>query len=118
MCREIATMTSRQLQRWVMAFGLFAVFAIVLAAPAAAQVRSGVEGRVLDESGAVLPGVTVTISSPALQLQQLTTATDADGRYRFTDLPVGVYRVVFELTGFGTVTRAELQVGLGTIVTF
>src|SRR4051794_39964664 len=115
MCRGTATMTSRHLQRWVIAFGVLAVFTIIHTAPVWAQVRSGVEGRVLDDSGAVLPGVTVTISSPALQLQQLTTATDVDGRYRFTDLPVGIYRVVFELTGFGTMTRADLQVGLGTI---
>lgn len=88
-------------------------------APAAAQVsgQSGIEGRVADDSGAVMPGVAVTISSPALQLRQMTTVTDENGRYRFTGLPVGVYKLVFELQGFQTISREQLQVGLGTIVT-
>ena len=62
--------------------------------------RSGIEGKVTDASGGTLPGVTVTISSPALQIAQMTTMSDQDGRYRFPALPVGVYKVVFELSGF------------------
>ena len=54
-----------------------------------------IEGRVTDESGAALPGVTVTIASPALQAPQLDAATDENGRYRFTALPRGVYTVTF-----------------------
>lgn len=101
----------------------WAVVACLLLAVAAASVsaqttgRSGIEGRVTDDTGAVLPGVTVTISSPALQIAQMTTTTDQDGRYRFAALPVGVYGVAFELAGFKTIARKELQVAFGTVAT-
>ena len=58
---------------------------------------SAIEGRVIDESGAALPGVTVTIASPALQAPQLDSATDDGGRYRFTALPRGIYTLTFTL---------------------
>lgn len=68
--------------------------------------RSGIEGQVVDESGAVMPGVTVTISSPALQGGTRNTVTDAEGQYRFTALPAGTFQVTFELTGFTSVKRS------------
>jgi hypothetical protein len=88
---------------------------LALASPVAAQFVStaSVEGAVTDESGAALPGVTVTLSSPALQTPQLTEATNAQGRYRFTNLPGGIYQVRFELAGFQTYVRGELQIGAG-----
>src|SRR5690349_11433976 len=73
-----------------------ALFWVGGSTPATAQTAtnsSGLEGKVSDESGAVLPGVTVTISSPSLQAPQLETTTDETGRYRFTALPRGVYTV-------------------------
>jgi hypothetical protein len=92
---------------------------VTAAAPAVAQTtgRSEIEGRVTDDTGAVLPGVTVTASSPAMQVQQLVTTTEGDGRYRFPALPVGVYRVAFELAGFGIVIRENLEVSFGTVAT-
>ena len=50
-----------------------------------------------------MPGVTVTIASPALQGGARTTVTDAEGRYRFAALPAGDYQVTFELAGFAPV---------------
>ena len=50
------------------------------AAAGQAQTVGSIVGRVTDESGAVLPGVTVTATSPALQLPQVTDVTDASGR--------------------------------------
>ena len=55
---------------------------------AIAQVGTGViEGRVTDETDALLPGVTVTISSPALQLRQMVDVTGTDGQFQFVDVP-------------------------------
>jgi hypothetical protein len=77
--------------------------------------RSGIEGKVTDQSGAMLPGVTVTISSPALQAKQLTSVTDGEGRYRFTTLPNGAYRVTFELAGFQTVKHEDVRLEVGFV---
>src|SRR5262245_50868273 len=61
-------------------------------------------GKAADETGGVLPGVTVTATSPALQVPSMTAVTDAEGNYRLRDLPApGVYRVVFELPGFQSI---------------
>jgi hypothetical protein len=78
--------------------------------------RSGIEGRVVDQSGGVLPGVTVGISSPAMLGGVRTTVTDEEGRYRFSALPAGVYKVSFELEGFTPVTR-ELRLETGFVAT-
>src|SRR5262245_64078710 len=71
-----------------------------------AQVGSlgSIIGKAGDETGAVLPGVLVTATSPALQVNSVTDGTDAEGNYRMSDLPApGVYRVAFELQGFQTI---------------
>src|SRR5258706_15239888 len=62
-------------------------------------------GRVTDESGAVLPGVTVTATSPSLQVPQMLAATDERGEYRLSSLPIGTYTVVYAIEGFETVRR-------------
>ena len=62
------------------------------AAAGQAQVTGSVVGRVTDESGGVLPGVTVTATSPALQVPQVVDVTDEQGDYRLTPLPIGTYR--------------------------
>ena len=78
--------------------------------PASAQdFRGRINGTVTDNTGAVLPGVTVTTSSPAL-IQPQVQVTGSDGSYRFQALPPGVYTVDFELTGFQTVKREGIRV--------
>ena len=72
-------------------------------APAAAQ--SAIAGVVRDTSGAVLPGVTVEASSPALIEKMRTATTNESGQYRVVDLRPGTYRVTFTLPGFATVVR-------------
>jgi hypothetical protein len=62
-------------------------------------------GQVSDEGGGVLPGVTVTARSPALQLPEVSVVTDERGEYRITPLPIGDYTVEYSLGGFGTVRR-------------
>ena len=77
-------------------------------------VRSGsIFGTITDESGAVLPGVTVSVKSPALQVPQITKVSDMKGEFLFADLPIGTYSVDYELTGFATVSRRDVQLTTG-----
>src|ERR1700694_3950449 len=69
-------------------------------------------GRAADESGGVLPGVTVEAKSPALQGARVV-VTDGGGRYRLTLLPPGLYTVGFTLPGFALETKSAITVGLG-----
>src|SRR5215470_17458756 len=72
----------------------------------AQSVSSGViEGTIKDESNLVLPGVTITISSPSLQVGSSTQVSDASGNYKFVDLPAGTYQLKAELPGFSTYLR-------------
>ncbi|HEX8616798.1 MAG TPA: TonB-dependent receptor, partial [Thermoanaerobaculia bacterium] len=64
-------------------------------------------GHVTDESGAAMPGVTVTATNAATGLNR-STVTEADGVYRFPSLPAGTYTIVAELSGFGTVTTRDV----------
>ena len=69
-------------------------------------------GRVVDNSQAVMPGVTVTITSPSM-MGGRTTVTDSDGQYRFTAVPPGEYTVTFELAGFRGVRNEGVRIGVG-----
>ena len=96
---------------------LITVGAVPVLAGQSSTNSARIEGRVTDDSGAVLPGVTVSIASPALQAPQLDTATDENGRYRFSTLPGGVYTVTFVQSGFQTVVRQELNVDAAFVAT-
>jgi len=75
----------------------------------AQSVTSGsLRGKVTDETGLSLPGVSVTVASAALQSTR-TDVSDAEGSYRFADLPVGVYRITFELVGFQQFVRDQVE---------
>lgn len=69
-------------------------------------------GRVVDDTQAVMPGVTVTITSPAM-MGARTAVTDAEGQYRFTAVPPGDYTVQFELAGFRTVRSEGIRISTG-----
>src|SRR5207245_10857355 len=71
-------------------------------------------GKVTDESGGAMPGVTVTVKSPALQLPQLTTVTGGEGDYRLLELPPGVYSVAFERSGSQTAVRTDVHLPTGS----
>ena len=88
------------------------VLVLAWAAIAAAQDAS-INGRVTDESGAVLPGVTVTATSPALQVPSMVAVTDERGDYRLTPLPIGTYTVEFTLSGFQAVRREGIRLTVG-----
>ena len=77
-----------------------------------ASSTGSISGQVVDDSGGVLPGVTVTATSPA-QMGTLTAVTNEEGMYRFPSVPPGEYKVQFELPGFGTLVREGIRVTLG-----
>src|SRR5438132_1610210 len=79
------------------------VYAIALVPDGLAQ--SAFTGVVRDQSGAVLPGVAVEASSPALIEKSRSTITDERGTYKIIDLRPGTYSLEFNLPGFGTVKR-------------
>ena len=81
----------------------------LLIAPVTAWAQSSLTGVVRDPSGAVLPGVTVEASSPALIEQVRSIVTDAQGLYRIADLRPGPYTVTFTLPGFTTVKRTGIE---------
>jgi len=83
----------------------------------AAQVLGTVTGTVKDASGAVLPGVTVEASSPALIEKVRTAVTDGAGQYRIVNLPPGAYVITFTLTGFSTVRREGVNLSINVTST-
>jgi hypothetical protein len=78
---------------------------------------SGIAGVVEDTSGAVLPGVTVEASSPALIEKVRSVITDSEGRYNIVDLRPGTYVVTFTLTGFNTFRRDGIELPSGFTAT-
>jgi hypothetical protein len=98
-----------RLLRW--AFLLLLVPSIVHAQTVSAT-TGALNGRVTDNTGAVLPGVAVTITSPSLMGARTATTSD-EGQYRFPAIPPGVYSITYELAGFSAVTREEIRITLG-----
>ena len=102
--------------RCVLAAAMLAITLLLPAAAAAQGVQTGtLSGQVVDQSGAVLPGVTVIATSPSLQGERVA-VTDSTGRYLIRGLPPGTYTVRAELTGMTTAER-NVDVGVGTTVT-
>src|SRR5437899_2271524 len=101
--------------RQSLSFGVTVLMSMAgINAAIAQSVSSGtIEGTVKDESNAVLPGVTVTVTSPQLQVGQLVQVSDSAGSYKFVDLPAGTYRLRAELTGFSSSIREELRLTVG-----
>jgi len=107
--------SARHVLSWWITFRIVVLMTLAGVGQAFAQsVASGtIEGTVKDESNSVLPGVTVTLSSPQLQVGQLVQVSDSTGNYRFVDLPAGTYRLRAELTGFSTAVRDDLRLTVG-----
>ena len=96
---------------------IWQVFAVLLtlgiALPAAAQVQTGsILVKATDPQNAVMPGVTITISSPVL-VSPMVGVTDAGGVYRFPSLAPSTYNVKVELSGFQTLVREGIIVVVG-----
>ncbi len=97
--------------------GLLVICVVALVPAVSAQSQGAVIGVVTDASGAVLPGVTVIVTGPALQVPQLEAVTNERGEYRLSPLPPGVFTITFELSGFQTVKRESLRIALGFTAT-
>jgi hypothetical protein len=93
------------------------IAAVAVLAPSLAYAQATLSGIVRDTSGAVLPGVTVEASSPALIERTRSTVTDASGQYSIVDLRPGAYLVKFSLQGFATIERPGVQVTGGGVIT-
>ena len=86
---------------------------IALCGTANAQALGTIAGAAKDTSGAVLPGVTVEVTSPALIEKVRSATTDSNGLYRIVNLPPGVYTVTFTLSGFNAWRRQGVEVSPG-----
>jgi hypothetical protein len=86
-----------------------AILIAVLLIPTLASAQASLTGVVRDSSGAVMPGVTVEASSPALIERVRSAITDAGGLYRIVDLRPGTYTLTFTLPGFTTVQREGIE---------
>jgi hypothetical protein len=113
-CRSSAPWSRRTVVPLITFLGLFALAGIAAAGQGQA---TSIVGQVTDESGGVLPGVTVTAASPALQVRELTVVTDERGQYRLTPLPIGTYEVTYMLPGFQTVKREGLRLTQAFVAT-
>jgi hypothetical protein len=85
--------------------------------PTLAFAQAQIVGQVRDESGGVLPGVTVEAASPAIIEKVRTAMTDDQGRYRIEALRPGIYKLTFTLVGFSTAVRDAIDVPSEVVVT-
>ena len=88
---------------------LAGVFIGAVSTVSAQGLSGSVTGVVRDSSGAVLPGVNVEVSSPALIEKTRSVVTDGSGQYQIIDLRPGVYEMTFALSGFSTVKREGVE---------
>src|SRR5438045_5553554 len=95
----------------VRAMAALLVLMLAAVSAASAQETTGtIRGRIVDEQGAAMPGVTVTVIGGQ---GSKTAVSDAEGRYNIPFLTPGTYTVRAELQGFKTVTHEGAVVGLG-----
>jgi len=95
------------MRRLVLSAAIVCVAVFMISREASAQ--ASIAGVVRDGSGAVLPGVTVEASSPALIEKTRSVVSDGAGQYRIVDLGPGRYQVAFTLTGFKTIRRENID---------
>ncbi len=105
------------MKRWSNIVWALTAVVLLTSAPAFAQgggasSTGSISGETKDSQGGVLPGVTVTATSPA-QIGALTAVTNEAGIYRFPSVPPGEYKLDFELAGFQNVVREGIRITLG-----
>src|SRR5438034_11775165 len=98
---------------------LAALFAFAAVTPAHAQVQATIVGTIVDESKAVLPGVSVTPTDVATG-RQFTGVTNGRGEYRLVGMQAGKYKLQAVLSGFApaVLSEVELLVGQNATITF
>ena len=101
-------------RQWLILGGVFLMSLARVSAAFPQSVSSGtIDGTIRDQSNSVLPGVTITATSPQLQVGQIVQVSDAAGNYKFVDLPAGTYRLKAELQGFSVSVRDDLRLTVG-----
>ncbi len=94
-----------------------ALASLVMAPSALAQATTGtIDGRVVDQSNAAVPGATVTARNEATGLTRTVTVSST-GTYRIASLPTGRYEVRVALAGFATQVRKDVEVQIASTVT-
>ena len=91
------------------------ILLLFLCLPSLVAAQASITGVVRDESGAVLPGVSVEAESPALLERVRTAVTDGTGQFRIEALSPGAYTVTFSLPGFSSLRREGIELN-GTFI--
>jgi hypothetical protein len=106
----------RSLGRTLVVSVLAGAFVVVCSRVVDAQaVKGSLVGNIMDPSGSVLPGVTVTITEVNTNIAY-TAVTNESGNYTFSNLKDGIYRVTGELSGFKRVVRDGVEVPVNSTV--
>ena len=95
----------------------FLMVVVLLAGGAPAFGQTGqaeVRGRVVDETGGALPGVTVELRGTG---EPLSTVTDGEGRYALTHVPAGIYQLTMQMINFAAVNHRDLNVPVTGVIT-
>src|SRR5690242_5695217 len=101
------------MQRWRSFATAVALLILITPAVASAQTTGGIAGKVVDSTGGVLPGATVTLTGPSMQGTQ-TVTTDSVGAFRFRNVPPGQgYKITVKMSSFRDATLENQQVFLG-----
>src|SRR4051812_24634268 len=106
-------MVRSSVRDWFVPMLAFMLLGVPTLVRAQSATTGTIAGEVKDDSGALLPGVTVEAASPALIEKSRTAVTDGEGKYRITDLRPGIYSVTFSLTGFGTAKHEGITLNAG-----
>ncbi len=93
------------------------LFCAFLLMPSISFAQATLAGVVRDSSNAVLPGVTIETSSPALIEKTRTATTDGTGQYQIVDLRPGTYAITFSLSGFRTIRREGVEISGAGVTT-
>src|ERR1700686_1700435 len=117
--RRKTSMKLQPIARLVMVSLVLVFLFLLVPVPAWAQGigTATIAGVVKDTPGAVMPGVTVEASSPALIEKIRSVVTDSEGRYNIVDLRPGTYAVTFTVTGFSTLQREGIELSSGFTAT-
>src|SRR3978361_1692803 len=97
-------MTEKTLRRWFRSLCVFTVILLVSTVVSAQTTTGTITGKVVDKDMLALPGVTITVESPALQ-GVMTVVSTENGDYIVPQLPPGTYKIKFPLSGFAPQTQ-------------
>src|SRR3954468_5653695 len=100
---------------WRLSAAIFAILALLLSSATAQRADGTLRGDVLDPSGAVVSGATVTITNDATNVSQTTETTSA-GAYSVPNLLIGTYTVKVDAAGFAPYVRKQVQVKAAQVV--